>query len=134
MRVLGVDFGSKRIGIAVGESDHQIATARSPLKASGALATDAALIVSLARSEGAEAIVVGVPVNRADSSDRMEKICLRLAECIRELGLPVHIVNEALSSVEAGANLAGSTKPGRLRERVDSESARLILERYFGAT
>ncbi|HZH98095.1 MAG TPA: RuvX/YqgF family protein, partial [Fimbriimonadaceae bacterium] len=62
MRALGVDFGGARIGIAVGESDAGITTARKNLSATGALKSDAAAIANLATSEQAEAIVVGLPL------------------------------------------------------------------------
>lgn len=130
MRVIGVDFGSVRIGIAVGDSEAGITTARGPLKPSGSLANDAAAIARIMRQEEALAVVVGIPLN--DEDPRMAHVCRQLAVKLRELGLAVHEVDEALTSIEAERNLAAAGhKVKAIRDRRDGEAARLILERYF---
>lgn len=131
MRVLGVDFGSKRIGIAVGESEHGITTARAALTAKGSLREDAKQISQLASSEKAEAIVVGIPKNPEAKSDRMERICMQLVDRIREEGWTVHTVDEAFTSVESEKALRSVYKPGAVQKQLDGEAARLILEQYF---
>ena len=130
MRVLAVDFGSKMIGLAVGESDHGITTERAPIKASGTLKSDAEKLVDFARREQAEAIVVGIPENEPDRSQRMANVCNQLAERIRELGFAVFTVDEALTSAESERNLSAVSKQSRKR-LVHGEAARLILERFF---
>jgi len=132
LRALGIDFGSKRIGVAVGVSEPMVTTARPPLTPTGTLAKDAAAIVALAQKEEADAVVVGIPENPDDP--RMANVCRKLAESIRALGLNVAEVDEAMSSVEAEANLLETelTAAGRRKLR-DGEAARIILERYFEA-
>ncbi|HEY3780905.1 MAG TPA: Holliday junction resolvase RuvX [Fimbriimonadaceae bacterium] len=131
MRLLGVDFGSKRIGIAVGEKEHGITTARNSLAASGTLAKDAQQISAVAESEKADAIVVGVPENLPGKDQRMAKVCSQLVDRIREEGWTVFTVNEAYTSVESVEGLSSVYKPNTVRKRVDGEAARLILELYF---
>ena len=131
MRFLGVDFGSKRIGIAVGEDEHGVTTARNPLNASGTLAKDAQQISLLAKAEKADAIVLGVPQNLPEKDQRMAKVCLQLADRIREQGWTVHTVNEAYTSVESEKSLSSVYKPSAVRKRLDGEAARMILEQYF---
>ena len=58
MRLLGVDFGFKRIGIAVAETEPCIITARATIEASGKLATDAQRLVEMARKEEGDAGVL----------------------------------------------------------------------------
>jgi putative Holliday junction resolvase len=128
LRVLGVDFGSKRIGIAVGESEFGIVSPRPNLLASGTLAKDAAAIAELARRETVEKVVVGIPVNPEDP--RMERVCGRLAEEIGKLGLVVETVDEAMTSVQAEARM-GELKGSQVRKRKDGEAACQIVERYF---
>lgn len=131
MRALGVDFGSKLIGLAIGESDQQVTTARAPLRASGTLAKDARAIADLARQEEADAVVLGVPINLPDRSNRMEKICNQLADRLREEGLDVRVVDEALTSAESEARLASVYKRSAQKQLVHGEAARIILERFF---
>ena len=133
MRLLGIDFGRQRIGIAVAESILAIATPRQPLKASGKLDTDADAILRLAKAEEADLVVVGVP-ELADAGDggRMQRACRELGARLERRGLRVEFVDEALTSVEAEAALrqTGLTAAKR-KVRLDGEAAALILERYM---
>ena len=129
-RVLGVDFGSKRIGLATGLPEHGLATPRTPIEASGTLRVDAAAIARIARNEEAEAVILGIPENEED--DRMARVCRKLGEEIRSLGLPVIEVDESLTSVEATELMtAMGLKGAEQRKKRDSEAAARILERYF---
>lgn len=132
MRVLGVDLGRSRIGIAVGVVEGRVATPRQNLKASGSLARDAQAVAELARREEAELVVVGVP-EREGGDDRQARACRTFAERLRSLGWDVSLVDEALTSVESHAALRehGLTAAQR-RKVVDGEAAARILERYFG--
>lgn len=131
MRVLGVDLGLKRIGLAVGEVEAAIATPRPVLAASGTLAGDARAIAELARLEEAARVIVGVPEGIEGSTS--ERAARLLAERLRLLGVDVVLVDESLTSVEASSAMveAGLSAAER-RRRVDSEAACRILERYFG--
>ncbi|HEY0868309.1 MAG TPA: Holliday junction resolvase RuvX [Fimbriimonas sp.] len=131
MRVLGIDFGFKRIGVAVGETGAGVASARPPLEAAGALKRDAERISLLARREEADAIVVGLPLEKGVEG-RMARICRTLGEHLASLGERVEFVDESLSSVEAEATLRGDDlKASQRRKLRDGEAARLILERYM---
>lgn len=129
MRVLGVDFGFKRIGLAVGESALALA-ARPTLAASGGLKKDAAALHAIAEREQVEAIVLGVPLG--NESDRQARICRTLASHLRELGWTVHEVDEALSTKEASQRMDGSGWTAAQHKRtIDARSALIILERFF---
>jgi len=130
MRVLGVDFGRQRIGLAIGESEFEVVTPRKAIAATGTLKKDAEAITQFARTEEAELIVLGVPVY--EDNPRMQNVMLRLADEMRALGTPVETVDESLSSVAADAVLKESdlTAAGR-KARLDSEAACQILLRYY---
>lgn len=129
MRVLGIDLGKRRIGVAVGESEVGVATPRPALTATGTLARDTDAVVRLAAAEGASVVVVGVP---SSHDSPMSRACARLAELLRERGLDARTVDETLTSVEAGDRLAQTgLKAAARRARIDSEAACLILERFF---
>jgi putative Holliday junction resolvase len=133
LRLLGIDFGRQRIGVAVGETELEIATPRQPLQASGKLDTDADAIAKIAKTEEADLVVVGVP-EMADAGDggRMQRGCRELGARLQRRGLRVEFVDEALTSVEAEAALrqTGLTAAKR-KERRDGEAAARILERYM---
>lgn len=130
MRLLAVDFGSKRIGLATGYLEPPVASARRGISASGSLKSDAKQIEIIAAEEEADLIVMGIPLN--DEDDRMARICRKLAEELRLLGLVVEEVDEALTSVEAEASLRETGARAAIRRNLkDGEAARRILERYL---
>jgi len=132
MRVLAVDFGFKRIGLAVGESDPVIATPRPSLTALGSLKRDAEQIGQFAKREQVEQVVVGLPLEPDGEPGRMAKICRQLADHLTNLGLKVALVDESLSSKVAEQTLRETnlTAAGR-RKRIDGEAAVVIFERYI---
>lgn len=127
-----MDFGSKRIGLAVGESGFGVASPKPPLAASGTLAADAQAIAAEAARCGAEAIVLGLPLSEDGSHTRMARVCLQLADRLRELGWEVHLADERLTSVEAERAMRDvGLKGAETRRRKDGEAAARILERFF---
>jgi putative Holliday junction resolvase len=131
MRLLGIDFGFKRIGVAVGETGFEIASPRPPMTASGALSKDALAISNLAKKEHVETIVVGLPLEDGEEG-RMARICRQLADHLTSLGHKVEFVDESMSSVEAERTLLNDDlKASQRRKLRDGEAARLILERYM---
>lgn len=132
MRLLAVDWGTKRIGVAVGEEEHGIVRPLLPLTPTGALKRDAAMLAQVARKEEAQAIVLGLPLEPGGIEGRMAKIARTLAAEIEQAGVPVELVDETLTSVEAETELwSEGVKAARRRKLKDGEAARLILERYL---
>ena len=130
MRLLGIDFGRSRIGIAVVDSEFGVTTARPFLTASGTLAKDAISIVEIAKREEAVNVVFGLPSD--DPNDKAAKIIRRLASLVEERGLAVEFMNESMTSFESeAAMLESGLKGSERRARVDGESACRILERYL---
>jgi putative Holliday junction resolvase len=119
--VLAFDFGTKRIGVAVGEAE--LGTAH-PLP--GIAAPGFAAIEKLVREWHPSTLVVGLPV--AEHGEHA--LAKRVQRFVRQLSgrfrLPVETVDERYTSVEAERLLRGAKhKP------VDSVAAQLILEQYF---
>lgn len=132
MRLLGVDFGSKRIGIAVAEVQFGVITPRNPISPTGTLRKDAINLAALAKNEQADRIVLGLPLEPGGVEGRMAKIARTLAAEIEKAGCPVELVDETLTSVQAEAGLrADGLKASQRRKLLDGEAAGLILERYI---
>ncbi len=137
-RVLGVDLGLKRTGLAV--SDELGITARAlPNLTPGSRAQDVAFLVTLCRSEGVTDVVVGLPaLPRTGDEGPMARRARGFAEALQgalDAGaghepVRVHLVDEAHSSRHAAARLVESGVPKHKRKAaLDAEVARgLVLD------
>ena len=134
---LGFDFGLKRIGVAVGQS---ITRSASPL---GVVTPrngepDWEAIARYVQEWRPAALVVGLPYNMDLSEQEMTGHARRFAEGLaRRFPLPVHTVDERLSSREAEAQLKERRQQGRrriTREDIDGAAACVILEGWFNST
>lgn len=132
-RLIGVDHGSRRIGLAVGDTETGMAFARPALRRRG---TDADLgsIAELARSEGTGRVVLGLPRNMDGSEGAQAAAARAFGERLAAIGLEVTLVDERLTSWDARQRLgAGGRRPSRRSGEVDSAAARLILQEYLDA-
>ena len=126
---LGVDFGERRIGLSLSDPARTLAV---PLAAIERTSDRAAIgeIAAVARREGAGLLVLGEPRRldgtRGDAARRARRFGERLA---RATGLPLVLVDEALSSVEAAARLAEAGVAAKDRAgRVDAVAAQILLQ------
>lgn len=127
--ILAIDYGDRRVGLAVG---HSIARFPRPLRTLENTETLIEDIMTAAREEQAVAIVVGLPRNMDGSLGPQAEKCQHFGEKLRvQLGLPVSFVEETLSSLEAAALMddKDAKKAG-----LDAVAAARILERYFEQT
>lgn len=137
MRALGIDFGAKRIGLALSDATGMLA---SPWKTIEGGAPEAAAdrvqaIASAlaADSDGLAALVVGLP-RRLDGSDNDQTPIVRVfaAALERLSGLPVILQDERLSSHEADTRLALRERDWRKRKaKLDAAAAAVILQDYL---
>jgi putative Holliday junction resolvase len=134
--VLAFDFGLKRIGIACGDTLTHGAAPR-PAAAVGAGGPDWQAIAREVRALTPQLLVVGAPYNADGSESGMSAAARRFAaELERRFALPVHMVDERFSSLEASAQLTARRASGQRRRRVqradiDSAAAAVILARWF---
>ena len=129
MKALGIDFGEKRIGLAMSDAEGRYAipyktlTRRSDQQAIEELS-------ALAEEESIELIVLGDPRNLDGSAGlQSERVAAFSRKLAAALDLPIETVNESLTSHEANSRLreAGLTARQR-RERVDSLAAQILLQ------
>jgi len=135
-----VDFGLRRIGLAVGDTVTGRARPRPALVVGGGRAPGEPEYQRIAhelRDSGAARIIVGCPYNQDGSRGAL---ATRAAEFAAELGrrhrLPVHLVDERYSSIEATETLRAMRADGTRRNRVakpdvDSAAAAVILQRWM---
>ena len=132
MRVLAVDFGEKRVGLAVSDETGSIVVPVGAfIRRSDAQA--AAVVTEAAREREVTRVVVGHPLNLDGSEGPSARRTRNFARRLGELsGLPVDLHNEGLTTVAAEQNLieAGMGAKSRANAR-DAESAAVLLRDYF---
>ena len=132
MRVLGVDFGLKRVGLAVCDPAGILA---SPLPALQRTTRDAmfAELTALVAAEKVEAVVVGLPLALDGSDTETTRQARNFAQSLqRRLTIPVHLEDERLTSAAAEEELKEAGLCARKRKQaLDSQAAVQILRTWL---
>jgi putative Holliday junction resolvase len=134
--VLAFDFGLRRIGIAAGDTLTSTAAPRPAAQVTQS-GPDWDLIGREVRSLHPRALVVGAPYNADGSPGALAQAARRFAsELEHRFNIPVNMVDERWSSLEANAALKARRASGERRRRIrrediDSAAAAVILERWF---
>lgn len=128
-RFIGLDHGSRRVGVAVADAETGRAFARPALRTS-----DPATVLALALAEGADTVILGMPLNMDGSEGAQAAAVRRFGDRLVALGLRIEYQDERLSSWEAGRDLAAAgRRPDRRSGELDSAAACVILQDYLDA-
>ena len=127
-KVLAIDYGTRRVGIATGDLELKMAFPRTIIENKGNLLDD---ILGFVNELDVKLIVIGLPLNMEEGhkENPIMKDVVKLVEELEKEGLQVETVDERLSSFEA----EGLTKPPKkgYNRRLDAHAAQIILQRYF---
>ena len=131
MRCIGIDYGTRRIGLAYGD-DLGVATPLPALIEADEARRWAAL-AAVVKQRRATDLVLGHPLNMDGTAGFKAKEVDAFAARLRaEFGLPVHLVDERLTSHEAEATIAKSKRRGlRASGIIDSRAATIILQDFL---
>lgn len=130
-RLLGVDLGERRIGLAVGDPTGTIASALRVLP-SLSRARDVAAVSQIAREEGARTVVVGMPVSMNGTYGPQAEKARRFGAALEAAGVLVVYWDERLTTVEAARYLRDSGMRREKRARtIDAAAAALLLQNYL---
>ncbi len=134
MRLLALDVGERRIGLASGVAELGMALPAGVVSRTR-LELDVRAVLAAARERQAEAIVVGVPYRDGREESPQTKQVLGFVRALRrEAPVQVHTVDEAYTSFEAEGLLRDAgLEPSRDRASVDEAAAVLILRRFLDA-
>jgi putative Holliday junction resolvase len=132
-RVLGVDLGARRIGLAVSDPTGTIASPHAVLQRSGDRAADHRRLAEIAVEVGAERVVVGLPLALSGRVTRAAEEATAEAECMAEVvALPVEVHDERLTTVSAERAMRALGSKGRDRRRsVDKVAAAVMLQSWL---
>lgn len=139
MRFLGVDYGSRRIGLALSDYTATLARPWQMIPAAGAPAQSATavarVVAALRASDDSDldGIVVGLPRRlNGEDTDQTPHVRVFVAALAELTGLPVSTQDERLTSVEAESRLAGREKDWKKRKAlIDAESASILLQDFL---
>jgi len=132
-RVLGVDLGSRRIGVAVSDDERRVASALVVLARRGPRAEDHEVLSRVVDQTGANLVVVGLPVSLSGGVGPAAKaVQEEVAELRQALGAQVECCDERYSTVIAlRALAAGGRRPALRRAVVDKMAATAILQTWL---
>ena len=137
-RIVGLDVGERRIGVAISDATCTLARPLSVIRTTG-LERDAMELIALelerlaGEEDGVGAVIVGLP-RRLDGApnDMTPRVDVFAARLGVRTGLPVVLQDERLTSREAEARLAIREKDWRVRkQRLDAVAAAIILQEYL---
>jgi putative Holliday junction resolvase len=132
-RVAGVDYGRRRIGVAICDAERIICSPLCVRHTTGDAAADAAFFRDLAAAERIVGFVVGLPVHADGTDSAMSVEVERFGAWLgRTTGLPVAFHDERYSSREAAGMLAGvGLTRGRKKARADAVAAQVVLQSWL---
>ncbi len=133
-RILGIDFGAKRIGLAISDSDRRIASPLATFERRS-IQQDARHFQMLVEEEDVALLLVGLPVHMSGDEGAKAKEAREFGQWLSELTQrPVVFWDERLTTVEAERLLwdAGLTHKQR-KERRDKVAAQILLQAYLDA-
>ena len=129
-RILGVDFGDTRTGLAVSDTSRFLASGIGYVSPGGIVKT-AEKVAEVAREQKVSAIVVGLPKNMDGSEGFRAERCREFAELLRErlTDIPVAMMDERMTTMSASRYLNETNTRGQKRKGViDTLSAQIILQ------
>ena len=136
-RILAVDYGTRRIGLAVSDASGTLATPLATLTRRAGKRPPIARILGIAADHAAECLVVGLPL---DARGRENSWTAEVRDFGGRLGdrsgLPVHFIDESYSSAEAEARIRSiglTRKKMQDKARIDAGAAAIILQDWLDA-
>ena len=139
MRIMALDVGHKRIGVALSDPGQVLASTLQVIERKE-LQRDLAVVVQLVREHGVGKVIVGYPRSLNGTVGQQARVVERYAAVLEEklrdssLDVPVVLWDERFSTVTADRLMAEAGRKGReRRERIDAVAAAVILQDYLDA-
>lgn len=134
-RLMAIDVGTKRIGIAVSDKDRNIATPKTTIIRKGNI-PDFNKIKDLILDNDIKALIIGLPINMDESENEMSQFVRRFAKNLDEFlnnEAKIFLQDERLSSFMAKDDLITAIKGKKNKKKsvIDQMAASLILQSFF---
>lgn len=132
-RYIGIDYGTRRIGIAVGDDDLRIASPVSQITVCGHPEKDARAVMTVADEFEPDAFVLGLPKNMDGTEGKQVSITRKFGDALAKLtDKTIHYFDERLSSRAADELLRPAEfTSGKHKARRDAVAAQIILQGFL---
>ena len=132
MRVLALDVGDRRIGVAISDPSGIVAQPLTVVVRQG-MAVDVEAVRALVEAHAAGAVVVGLPLTlRGERGPQAQKVLDGVERLRQQPAVPIHLVDERLTTVQGERSLRETGTPARKRKQViDQVAAQLILQQFL---
>lgn len=133
MRVVGIDLGARRIGVAVSDATGTLASPHLVVRRSGDVGADHRRLAAVVAEVGAERVVVGLPLSLDGGAGPAARAAAAEAEALAAVvGVPVETYDERLTTVSAQQALrAAGTRGRRQRDVIDKAAAAVLLQAWL---
>jgi putative Holliday junction resolvase len=136
VRVVGVDLGERRIGVAVSDGTGTLASPRCTIERSGDAAADRAALAAVVEEVEARRVVVGLPLSlngrRGPAARAAQADADELAQLLAPRGVTVETFDERLTTVSASRSLRDAGLGGRAqRAKIDQSAAAVLLQAWL---
>lgn len=129
MRVLALDIGERRVGVAISDPGATIASPLDVLDATGRLAEQVAALVV---DREVELVVVGLPLTlRGEEGPQAARVRAAAERIAERISVPIVYHDERLSSAEANRSMKGSSSVRKRRGSVDKVAAAIFLQSFL---
>lgn len=131
--MVGIDLGSRRVGVAVSDVTGPLASPHSVVERSGDVAADHRRLAEIVAELGAERLVVGLPLSLDGSAGAAAQSAAEEAEALAAVvGVPVETFDERLTTGSAQRALrAGGTRARKQRGVIDKAAAAVLLQAWL---
>ena len=134
-RVIALDLGKKRIGVAVCDPDGVLASPYSTIDRTGGLAGDHRAVAATVAELAAARVVVGLPLNMSGERGAAAVAAEQEVDSLRKaLPVPVELLDERLTTVSAARSLQSAGMNSRQQRkggRIDQEAATVLLQAWL---
>lgn len=133
-KIIGLDLGTKTLGIAISDSFGMMAHAKETYKFKENYFTQAAnYVCEFAKTNNVKTVVLGYPKNMDNSIGERAKMCERFSERLQSIcGLEVVLVDERMTTMMANNILTSGNVKGKDKKKfVDKIAAQIILQSYL---
>lgn len=134
-RWIGIDYGTRRIGVAIADYRNRIASPAHTLNASGKHLPDVHTLLQWAAPQEPGGFVVGLPLNMDGSDSDQTRITRNFAKTLaNQSNLPIELWDERLSSFQADQTMISADVPPKKRRQLrDALAAQVILQSFLDA-
>ena len=129
MRIIGLDVGEKRIGVAAADDRTQVAVPVTTIEADG---DPVGAIANLIQEQKADELVVGLPLSMSGAMGPQAHLTMDIVEALRErTGVPVHTWDERLTTAQAMRSSGKRGRRGPEKGARDAIAAAILLQAFL---